>query len=116
MHFLFRLEVRLPDTSTNPYLLLASLLAGSLDGLEQEKDVDPSKHIPQDLWEAETPEGLAKLPRTLDRAVEELQKDTKLRESLGEELMEAFIIRKQIHWEDSLNEVTNFELELLDNY
>jgi len=113
---LTRLELRLPDPSTNPYLLLATILAAALNGIENKVEPDQNHELPDDLWLTGRPDEIKVLPRTLYNAIDELKKDTKLTESIGKEIVDAFIAKKEFHWEESLKEVTQFELDLVNSY
>ncbi|WP_219417014.1 type III glutamate--ammonia ligase [Pseudonocardia nigra] len=80
-----RVEHRGVDGSANPYLASAALLAAGLDGID--RDLDPGPQVQDNLF-ALTPQevaarGIAHLPRTLDRALEELVADPVLRAALG---------------------------------
>jgi glutamine synthetase len=80
-----RVENRTVDGSANPYLAFATMLAAGLDGIDRE--LDPGEQVTDDLF-ALTPaqvaaRGITQLPKTLDRAVEELVADPVLRRALG---------------------------------
>ena len=51
------------------------------------------------------------LPGSLLEAIDELEKDTVVRESLGANIFERFISAKRKEWEDYRVEVTPWELE-----
>lgn len=80
-----RVEHRGVDGSANPYLATAALLATGLDGIRRE--IDPGDPVGDDLFalaaEDVASRGTAHLPRTLDRAIDELVEDPVLREALG---------------------------------
>ena len=80
-----RVEHRAVDGSANPYLASVALLAAGLDGVD--RDLHPGEQVTDDLFalpaEEVTRRGIAHLPKTLDRAVEELVADPVLRAALG---------------------------------
>lgn len=80
-----RVEHRGVDGSANPYLASAALLAAGMDGVD--RGLYPGEQVTDNLF-ALTPEqvaerGIVQLPKTLDRAIEELVTDGVLRRALG---------------------------------
>jgi len=70
-----RLEFRLPDGSSNPYLAFAAVLMAMLDGVKNK--IRPGEPLDKDIYDLE-PEELAKVPKTpasLDEALTCLEKD-----------------------------------------
>ncbi|MBO0878079.1 MAG: type III glutamate--ammonia ligase, partial [Pseudonocardia sp.] len=80
-----RVEHRGVDGSANPYLAPAALLAAGLDGIG--RGLDPGERVDDNLFalpgERVTARGISQLPRTLDRALEELAADPVLRAAFG---------------------------------
>jgi glutamine synthetase len=76
-----RVEVRAADASANPYLLTAAILAAGRDGIERELD----------------PEALATLhlPTSLDEALDALERDELLIDTLGRELTDVLVSLKR---------------------
>lgn len=72
-----RIEYRTPDSSCNPYLCFAAIMAAGLDGLRKKIDIgDP---VDEDIYQL-TPErrhelGVRELPGSLKEALEALQSD-----------------------------------------
>ena len=64
-----RLEVRLPDSGCNPYLVSAALIAAGLDGIDRKIDPGPAQNI--NLYELSVEElaakGIKLLPQSLER-------------------------------------------------
>jgi len=56
-----RLEYRLPDGSSNPYLAFAAILMAMLDGIKNK--TRPGEPLDKDIYDLE-PEELAKVPKT----------------------------------------------------
>jgi glutamine synthetase len=80
-----RVEHRGVDGSANPYLASAVLLAAGLDGID--RGMDPGEQVTDDMFALGVEEvarrGIVHLPKTLDRALEELVADHVLRNALG---------------------------------
>ena len=80
-----RVEHRAVDGSANPYLAAAVLLAAGLDGVD--RALDPGEQTTDNLFALSPDEiaarGIAHLPGSLDRAVDELVGDAVLRRALG---------------------------------
>jgi glutamine synthetase len=82
-----RLELRLPDGDSNPYLLPAVVLAAGLDGLDRQ--LDPGPYSLEDLH-ASPPIVGRPLPRSQAEALVALAADGPLREALGEAFCQAY--------------------------
>jgi glutamine synthetase len=89
------LELKPSDSSANPYLALGGLIAAGLDGVTN--DMIPSQDLelnaaPSSLSNEElSARGIQKLPQTLDEAVQALEDDPVLMDSLGSTLSEAYV-------------------------
>lgn len=100
-----RFEDRAMDGSCNPYLALAGLVAAGLDGID--RDLDPGSPIRGSV----TPVGVETLPRTLAEALDALERDTVLRDALGEEAICEFIAVKRVEWSGYMESVSAWEQE-----
>ena len=107
-----RLEHRMPDAAANPYLAGAALLHAARIGVEEDLEVPPAQQP------GEEPNTDVAVPNTLEEALDELQKDTKLVGALGEWLVESFVMLKRAEWDryvaagtTSDTDVTPWELE-----
>jgi glutamine synthetase len=109
-----RAELRSPDPSCNPYLAFAVMLAAGLDG------VDNEVYCPQpvnnlnifEMTDAELEEhGIAQLPGSLGEALAEMERDPLIRETLGDEIFEAFTRAKQVEWDEYRTRVMDWEVE-----
>lgn len=113
-----RLELRCPDPSCNPYLAFAVMLAAGLDGIQRELPIPEATE--EDVYliaNAKRGVKLNVLPGSLEEAVAEMEKDTVIREALGNHTFERFISAKRLEWEDYRLEVTPWELDkYLPNY
>lgn len=114
-----RVEFRMPDPSCNPYLALAVQLAAGLDGIRNE--IDPGPPVEANVWELTEAEreryGMETLPANLGEAVDELEANGVLRETLGEHIVSHFIAAKREEWGEYIAQVTEWELrEYLPSY
>jgi len=97
-----RVECRAADSSTNPYLGAALLLAAGLEGIREELDPgDPNADNMYLLTEKELAvRGVSWLPRTLMEAVEALDTDTLAARVLGPAMHRSFVTEKTAEWDD----------------
>ncbi len=108
-----RCELRMPDPSANPYLALAVQLAAGLDGVTQK--LTPPDPVHKNIFEMSFRERrrfrIDELPRDLREALESLEKDRVIRDALGEHIYERFVEAKAGEWEESLAQVSSWELD-----
>lgn len=112
-----RLELRSPDSTSNPYLALAVMLKAGLEGIRE--GLEPPEEIRHNLYQDALPEGKGgkRLPRTLREALRELEGDSLVRGVLGEYIYESFTRAKQEEWERYHHQVHPWELgEYLGRY
>ncbi|TYQ17948.1 UNVERIFIED_CONTAM: glutamine synthetase [Acetivibrio alkalicellulosi] len=103
-----RIEVRAGSAAANPYLALGSILAAGLDGIKNE--LEPPDVISTDLYHDVTKQ-IETVPRSLYRALAELEKDEWLCEYAGKDLINNFLAIKQLEVESFTNSVTDWEWE-----
>ncbi len=84
------IENRLPSGSSNPYLVMAGVLAAGLDGLKN-KSEPPAET--QGIAYGLT--GVTDLPTRLEQSLDALEADTTLRAALGEEFIKLFVAVKR---------------------
>ena len=91
------LEVKPVDGSGNPYLVLGSIVAAGLDGLERDLRLpEPTIEDPTSLSAAERRRrGIARLPSSLGAAIAELERSAVLREAMGDMLFESFVATRR---------------------
>lgn len=108
-----RVELRSPDTATNPYLALAVCLAAGLDGIEKQMEVPSEvKTNIYDMTEEERENlKIKRLPINLFEAVKEFEKDIYLQKVLGEHASRMYIQTKQAEWMNYTSQVTPWEIE-----
>ncbi len=108
-----RTEIRSVDTSTNPYLAMAVILAAGLDGIE--KNMPLIAPINENLFEKTATErealGVFNLPNNLKEAIDLLKEDELLKEALGKHIFEKFIDLKTQEWDDFRTAVTEWEIK-----
>tara|TARA_Y100001951_G_scaffold103372_1_gene112096 strand:+ start:179 stop:1639 length:1461 start_codon:yes stop_codon:yes gene_type:complete len=82
--YLKRLEYRVPDPSSNPYLVFSAVLAAGLDGIKNK--LDPGDPIHEDIYKMSKTErkkkGIDILPANLGEALDELDSDRKFLEPI----------------------------------
>lgn len=107
-----RIELRSPDAAANPYLALAVLLEAGLDGIRNK--IMPPACIDEDIQkmsrERREELGIKELPRSLKEAVEELQKDELVLDTLGKELAEKIMDAQRKEYHDYCMQVTDWEI------
>ncbi|MBJ3776444.1 type III glutamate--ammonia ligase [Acuticoccus mangrovi] len=108
-----RWECRAVDTSLNPYLAAAMMLAAGLDGIEQ--DLDPGDPIPVNMYELDDAAldtlGVTLLPRTLLESIEAFERDPLGRAVMGDALFASYVELKKKEWWDYHNQVSAWEVE-----
>lgn len=114
-----RVELRCPDPSANPYLVLAVLLQAGLDGiknnLEVEKETVANIFAMSDQERKE--EGIDNLPNNLYEAINFMKDSELARKALGEHIYENYLEAKQAEWDDYRTKVHDWEIEnYLDRY
>jgi len=94
-----RIEYRAPDPAANPYLAFAVILAAGLRGITE------GYTLPAEG------ERVARLPQSLDQAVDLMATSSLLQETLGDHQVEWFLRNKRAEWDAYRGQVTPFELE-----
>jgi glutamine synthetase len=104
------IENRMPGGGSNPYLVLAGVVAAGLDGLRNKTEPPAeSKGIAYGLT------GVTDLPTRLENSLEALQADTALRGALGEEFIQLFTAVKRHELERARTACPNYAApEFLD--
>ena len=107
-----RIELRSPDPAANPYLALAVCLRAGLDGIRE--GTVPPKSVDGDIFAMTEDErrrmGIRRLPATLTEAIEELEKDALIRNTLGEHAADKCIAEKKEEWNRYRSQVTDWEI------
>ncbi len=89
----YNVELKSVDGSANPYIALGGLLACGLDGIERRLDPgEPCEHDPATLDEAERERnGIRRLPTTMAGALDELERDGVLMDSMRPLMRRAYL-------------------------
>lgn len=108
-----RIELRSPDPSCNPYLVLANCLMAGLDGIK--RDLSLTESVDKNIFEMTEAERKAKdikaLPINLKAALDELKKDNLIKEAMGEHIYNKFIEAKTSEWDSFRTTVTQWEID-----
>jgi glutamine synthetase len=103
----------MPDPSCNPYLALAVMLRAGLDGIE--KKLDPGPPINKNIYKMSHRERrhlrIDELPGNLNEALDELEKNDLVRDTLGEHTYEHFVAAKREEWLDYIKHVSPWEID-----
>jgi glutamine synthetase len=108
-----RVEVRCPDPACNPYLAFAMMLNAGLDGVRNKLTPPPSTDTnifamtPNQMRRAK----IQSLPGSLLEAMAELKKSKIAKETLGEHILEKYLVNKEMEWDSYRIAVTNWEIE-----
>lgn len=113
-----RIEVRMPDPSANPYLAIAVMLAAGLDGIENK--IFPPPAVNRNIFTMSQREKrrlkIEELPANLSEAVRNFEKDSLMKESLGDHIFNNFIKAKKMEWSDYISQVHQWELDTYLSY
>jgi glutamine synthetase len=101
-----KVELRFPDPSANPYLVIALAVAAGMDGIEHK--LSPGKELSSLNDPTQESEYL---PMTLREAIIELQKDDFVQQVLGEEFTGIYCEAKNREWTEYMNQVSDWEVE-----
>ena len=103
-----RFELRLPDGAANPYLLQAVIIAAGISGID--KKADPGKRLDIDMYQlGHTVKDAPKLPLNLLDALRNFERDTELREMLGDEFSAAYLKMKFAEWNSYSSHLSQWE-------
>ena len=107
-----RCESRNADSSCNPYLAGALILAAGLEGIREK--LDPGLPQRDNLYEYTDAQlldkGVQPLPKTLLEAVESFAADPFIEKVLGPELRQEFITYKTQEWEEYHQSISSWEI------
>ncbi len=108
-----RVELRNPDPSANPYLVLASCLKAGTRGIKEK--ITPPKPIEANIYELTSKEkeeyGITQLPRSLREAIEITEKSEFMKEVLGSHTHGIYVKAKKKEHLDYVMRVTKWEIE-----
>jgi len=108
-----RLELRSPDPSCNPYLAVAACLAAGLDGIA--RGLTPPPEITGNIFDMDDAQRAAAhidaLPRTLEEALAEMERDPVVMDVLGNHISRHYVEGKMREWLEYQTRVSSWELE-----
>jgi glutamine synthetase len=108
-----RIELRCPDPSSNPYLAFAVMLRSGLEGIEQ--DLEVPEPVEENLYHFDESELLRRniqtLPGSLAEALDEMERDELVRETLGQHITERLLEAKREEWDQYRKVVTQWEID-----
>jgi glutamine synthetase len=95
-----RMELRSPDSSLNPYLAFALILAAGLDGVENKLTLPAAVDV--DLYTADNSitKDLALLPDSLEKAISLVETSSFVKSVIGDELLLKYIELKKAEAKD----------------
>ena len=99
-----RVELRSPDASANPYVVLAVCLAAGLDGIKNKITPTKSSNLAAQDQQAEH------LPETLKEAIDYFESSSWAKEVLGEEFCRQYVAAKKNEWLRYTRQVTDWEI------
>ena len=99
-----RVELRSPDASANPYVVLAVCLAAGLDGIKNKITPTKSSNLAAQDQQAEH------LPETLKEAIDYFESSSWVKEVLCEEFCRQYVAAKKNEWLRYTRQVTDWEI------
>jgi glutamine synthetase len=108
-----RIELRMPDPSCNPYLALAVMLRAGLDGVERRLEPGPpvNKNIAKMSHRERRHLRIDELPGNLSEALDQLEKNDLMRETLGDHIFDHFLAAKREEWDSYIRHVSPWEID-----
>jgi len=106
------IEIRNGDPSANPYLFFSALIYAGLDGIQRKRYIEP---VHQNIYDMSTKEldslNIQRLPATLLEALQELDQNDYLKQTMGKELVETYIRLKKQELNMYLSEVSDVDVK-----
>lgn len=107
-----RIELRCPDPSCNPYLAFAVMLRAGLEGVRE--SLVPPAPVEENLYEFDARmlahHGVQTLPGNLREALDEMERDELIQETLGSHVYERFLEAKRQEWDEYRTRVSDWEV------
>lgn len=107
-----RLELRLTDSSANPYLASAAVIAAGLDGVDRKLDPGEPHNFNHYLLSAQERDekGIRVLPQNLNEALAALEADDLFAGALGQAFVEEYLQLKRMEWVEYHRHVSDWEV------
>ena len=114
-----RIELRSPDSSCNPYLVMAVLLTVAMEGVKNQ--TKPPLQTEENIYEMSAKERkrnhIDSLPGSLNEALALMKKSKIVKKALGEHIFNEFLTAKEIEWDRYRTDVSPWEIkEYLEKY
>ncbi len=104
-----RIEIRVGDGAANPHLIIAAVIFAGLDGIRNE--LEPPALLAGDAYTALPDLQGDPLPATLEAALDALESDSVLRDSVGPEIVDTFLAIKRFEADRYRRHTSDWELE-----
>jgi len=108
-----RIELRMPDPACNPYLALAVMLRAGLAGIDEQ--IEPGPPVNKNIYKMSHRERrhlrIDDLPANLSEALDDLEKNDLVRETLGDHIFQHFLEAKREEWADYIRHVSPWEMD-----
>ncbi len=108
-----RAELRSPDPTANPYLLLAVVFAAGLEGIK--KQINPEDPVIENIYKLNEKEkihrGIDNLPGSLEKSIIALREDKFIQSVLGEHITKSFLAIKEQEVLEYRTQVTDWEIK-----
>ena len=108
-----KIELRCPDPSANPYLLLATCLAAGLDGIKRKLKAPEGVDCNiLDMTEERRKElGIERLPENLYEAISYMKEDKFIEDILGKHIFNKYVEAKLKEWNAYRTQITQWEID-----
>jgi len=108
-----RIEIRCPDPAGNPYLQFAVLCLSGLDGVMRKLEPPEATelNVYKLTYEERKQRGIVSLPESLAEALLEIENSEFMKDALGGELWENYLVEKHREWDLYRTQVTPWEVE-----
>jgi len=100
-----KVELRFPDGSANPYLILACSIKAGLDGIKNNLKINEECKTTAEF------DAVPSLPENLSEAIKALPADELIVNTLGKEFVDIFMNIKYNEWKDYMSVVSEWEIE-----
>jgi glutamine synthetase len=108
-----RIEVRSPDPTANPYMLMAAIMAAGVDGVKRKLPAPPpvteNVYLQSEEWRRER--NIRELPGSLEEALDALEKDDAIRGVFSQHTIEHYLASKRAEVHEYRKAVHAWELE-----
>ena len=104
------IEIRSADPTANPYILYAALIHAGLDGIKHKIECEPIERNIYNMTKQEIAQNkIERLPQSLHEALNELESNSTLIQSIGKELINIYIDKKRQESDKFLTEISDFD-------